>query len=98
MDGNTIQFIAEFWLKKPITSAHLQQFIDLLMFGGGRGSFVSKGYSKEYDSEEVGTQPITTEMYADLMEYLEKHNKPVVFLIHIVYNAVIVRNYDRANN
>ena len=33
---------------KTITSGHLQQFMDLLSFGGTEGSFVSKGYSKGY--------------------------------------------------
>ena len=33
---------------KTVTSEHLQQFLDLLTFGGSVGSFVSKGYSKDY--------------------------------------------------
>ena len=33
---------------KTITSGHLQQFMDLLSFGGMEGSFVSKGYSIDY--------------------------------------------------
>ncbi|MDD3193357.1 MAG: tyrosine-type recombinase/integrase [Oscillospiraceae bacterium] len=33
---------------KTVTSEHLQQFFDLLTFGGSIGSFVSKGYSKDY--------------------------------------------------
>lgn len=33
---------------KTITSGHLQQFMDLLSFGGTEGSFISKGYSKNY--------------------------------------------------
>ena len=33
---------------KTITSGHLQQFLDLLSFGGTEGSFVSKGYSADY--------------------------------------------------
>jgi len=115
---------------KTVTSDHLQQFVDLLVFGGEMSGFVSKGYSKDYvhsytavlnqsfrfavfpkqyitfnpmqyvvqkrktddvdlfaedDGEEAGTQPITPEMYADLMEYLEKHNKPAVLPIQIAY-------------
>ena len=33
---------------KTVTSEHLQQFMDLLTFGGTVGTFVSKGYSKDY--------------------------------------------------
>ena len=33
---------------KTVTSGHLQQFMDLLSFGGTEGSFVSKGYSADY--------------------------------------------------
>lgn len=33
---------------KTVTSEHLQQFMDLLAFGGTAGNFVSKGYSKDY--------------------------------------------------
>ncbi|MDI9503090.1 MAG: tyrosine-type recombinase/integrase [Bacillota bacterium] len=33
---------------KTVTSEHLQQFMDLLTFGGTAGNFVSKGYSKDY--------------------------------------------------
>ena len=33
---------------KTVTSEHLQQFMDLLTFGGTVGNFVSKGYSKDY--------------------------------------------------
>lgn len=33
---------------KTVTSEHLQQFMDLLTFGGTARSFVSKGYSKDY--------------------------------------------------
>ena len=33
---------------KTITSGHLQQFMDLLTFGGTEADFVSKGYSKDY--------------------------------------------------
>ena len=33
---------------KTITSGHLQQFMDLLSFGGTEGGFVSKGYSADY--------------------------------------------------
>ena len=33
---------------KTITSGHLQQFMDLLTFGGTEAGFVSKGYSKDY--------------------------------------------------
>lgn len=33
---------------KTVTSEHLQQFIDLLTFGGTAGSFISKGYTKDY--------------------------------------------------
>lgn len=33
---------------KTVTSEHLQQFMDLLVFGGTAGNFVSKGYSKDY--------------------------------------------------
>lgn len=33
---------------KTVTSEHLQQFMDLLTFGGTAGNFVSKGYTKDY--------------------------------------------------
>ena len=33
---------------KTITAEHLQQFLDLLTFGGEVEGFVSKGYSKDY--------------------------------------------------
>lgn len=33
---------------KTVTSEHLQQFMDLLTFGGTAGSFISKGYTKDY--------------------------------------------------
>ena len=33
---------------KSVTSEHLQQFLDLLTFGGTAGEFTSKGYSKDY--------------------------------------------------
>lgn len=33
---------------KTVTSEHLQQFMDLLTSGGTVGTFVSKGYSKDY--------------------------------------------------
>lgn len=33
---------------KTVTSEHLQQFMDLLAFGGTAGEFVSKGYSKSH--------------------------------------------------
>lgn len=33
---------------KTVTSEHLQQFMDLLTFGGTAGTFVSKGYTKDY--------------------------------------------------
>ena len=33
---------------KTVASGHLQQFMDLLSFGGTEGSFVSKGYSADY--------------------------------------------------
>ncbi len=33
---------------KTVTSEHLQQFMDLLTFGGTAGDFISKGYSKDY--------------------------------------------------
>ena len=33
---------------KTVTSEHLQQFMDLLTFGGTAGNFISKGYTKDY--------------------------------------------------
>ena len=33
---------------KTVTSEHLQQFVDLLVFGGKAEDFISKGYSKDY--------------------------------------------------
>lgn len=33
---------------KTVTPEHLQQFIDLLVFGGTAGDFISKGYTKDY--------------------------------------------------
>ena len=33
---------------KTVTSEHLQQFMDLMVFGGKEEDFVSKGYSKDY--------------------------------------------------
>ena len=33
---------------KTVTSEHLLQFIDLLTFGGTAGTFVSKGYARDY--------------------------------------------------
>ena len=33
---------------KTVTSVHLQEFMDLLSFGGTVGDFVSKGYSIDY--------------------------------------------------
>lgn len=33
---------------KTVTSEHLQQFMDLLTFGGKAGNFISKGYTKDY--------------------------------------------------
>ena len=33
---------------KAVTSEHLQQFMDLMVFGGKEENFVSKGYSKDY--------------------------------------------------
>lgn len=33
---------------KMAAFCHLQQFMDLVLFGGTEGSFISKGYSKNY--------------------------------------------------
>ena len=33
---------------KTVTSVHLQEFMDLLSFGGTVGDFISKGYSIDY--------------------------------------------------
>ena len=33
---------------KTVTSGHLQQFMDIMSFGGAIEDFVSKGYSKDY--------------------------------------------------
>lgn len=115
---------------KTINAGHLQEFLDLLVFGGKVNDFVSKGYTKDYvhsfsavlqqafrfavfpkqfitfnpmqyvvlkkKTDEVDlfatetedpdtTVPITHSQYLELIDYLEKKNKPAILPIQIAY-------------